>query len=138
MKEKRVKKGLTALISMVGGVVLLGGAAYLQLFPMAQPSPDLGEMLSYEVSFGEENVNINETEFNQLISLLKQAEPTRRPSVNDHPSADSYYQINFEVDQSPSSRRVYVYEEDGKVFYEIPYGGIYQTEDQTFQLLSSD
>lgn len=141
MKEQTKKKLVQVLVATSGAVVTLGVGgfiAYLNFFPVAQASPDLGNVLSYQVTFEQESVNMNENNFDELLSHLKSAKPTRQQSVNDRPIAESYYQINLEVDESPTSRRVYVYEDDGKVFYEIPYGGIYETDNQSLNLLLSN
>lgn len=127
----------------LGGVMILslcvcGYLAFDMVFPMAKASPDLGAVLSYEISFDGEEVPLDESELTLLLSQLKEAKPTRRQSSNDRPVIDQYYKINLEVAETPESRWVYVYHQDGAVYYEIPYGGIYETDEVVWSLLAGE
>lgn len=140
MKEttkKALKKVLLILLGLVIFLMLAGYFTVQSLFAMAEGSPYLGNVVSYQVFYQQEPIDLEEGAFTELLSQLRQARPTREVSVNDTPGVDAYYKIDMVVDEDPSSRYVFVYENQGKVYYEIPYGGIYETDQSVWSLLET-
>lgn len=140
MKEttkKTLKKVLLILLGLVIFLMLAGYFTVQSLFAMAEASPYLGNVVSYQVFYQQEPVDLEEGAFTELLSQLRQARPTREVSVNDTPRVDAYYKIDMVVDEDPSSRYVFVYENQGKFYYEIPYGGIYETDQSVWSLLET-
>lgn len=140
MKEstkKLLKKVLLILLGLVIFLILAGYFTFQSLFPLAQASPYLGDVVSYQVFYQQKPVDLEEAAFTELLAQLRQAKPSREVSVNDTPQVDAYYKIDFVVDDEPSSRYVFIYENQGKFYYEIPYGGIYETDQKVWSLLTT-
>lgn len=63
----------------------------------------------------------------QILYIVRDAEPTRSQSVNDQPTnVDAYGTITINTDADPTV--VYYYEKDGKYYVEQPYVGIYRLD----------
>lgn len=100
--------------------------AYDRLFPMAEPVrvPDMDDIISVAVTEkNDKTVGIEKNDCEELMQYISSSRPTRIMSVNDYPAADTYYRIDI----SASSRQYwyYVYEDNGQVYVEVPYEGIY-------------
>ena len=117
----------------VGGYFLLDN-----MFPEAPPfeCPDNGEILSISVKQpnGTE-IDTNFAAFDGILQLLRSAEPTRQWSIQDYPSASSYYTI--EIHTAARQYRYYVYTEGISMYIEHPYNGIYKTNQQIMDLIGS-
>ena len=68
-----------------------------------------------------------------ILSLLSEAEPTRKMSVQDCPDAKTYYEIAAKT--SERTHYFYVYFESGTCYVEIPYEGIYTVDKGLVNLL---
>lgn len=142
METKTKNKFMTLFKILLGGIFLLflfgWWVVFHVFFPMAPPSPHHGSISACTVSLQGTETVLNSTTIEQLFSKLEQATPTRHMSANDNPDVSVYYTIHFIVEEIPTSRRVFLYELGGQVYYEIPYGGIYKTDYDTLTLLTQE
>lgn len=123
------KKIVLIVIAALAVLLLVGYRAYDRLFPYARPMeyprdyPDVGEVVSVTISTPDgESTDVSN--FASLIMQIQQVQPTRIVSVNDFPAAEFYYQIVAAT--SEKEYDYFVYQEDGQVYLEIPYSGIYK------------
>lgn len=123
------KKIVLIVIAALAVVLLVGYRAYDRLFPYARPLeyprdyPDVGEVVSVTISTPDgESTDVSN--FASLIMQIQQVQPTRIVSVNDFPAAGFYYQVVAAT--SEKEYDYFVYQEDGQVYLEIPYSGIYK------------
>ena len=123
------KKIVMIVIAAFAVVLLVGYRTYDRVFPYARPLeyprdyPDVGEVVSVTVSTPDgESTDVSN--FASLIMQIQQVQPTRTVFVNDFPSAEFYYQIVAAT--SDKEYCYFVYQEDGQVYLEIPYSGVYK------------
>ena len=69
-----------------------------------------------------------------ILQNIRNAEPTRKMSVNDYPVVDPYYSI--EIETLERSYQYFVYSENSKVYIEIPYEGIYEANQRLLDLVA--
>lgn len=67
-----------------------------------------------------------------LLTLLARSIPTRMQSVNDSPSVRPYYEFRLKTEKRSYS--YFVYLEDGQLWLEMPYTGIYRTGSELLDL----
>ena len=131
--SKRTKK-----IAACALVLLIATCGYLALntfFPKARPiSFPAAESVSAG-SITAENVSaaIQPETLNVLVQHILRAEPTRRKSVNDAPAAEPCYLVRLQT--SGGEFRCYIYEEAAQVYIEVPYEGIYRSEQEVLDLI---
>lgn len=116
-------------IIIIVAVLLIGYHIYDAVFPFARPLefptdyPDVGDVLAVTISTPDgESTGVYS--FASLIMQIQQVEPTRKASVNDSPSTEFYYKI--EIVTENKVYYYFVYDENGEVYLEIPYLGIYK------------
>lgn len=133
VKKKAIIIGLI-LVLCVG---IIGAYAVLDsIFPKAESvsCPDLNEIESASIAQNKgEYVTVSDEEIAELLQKIARAEPTRKMSVNDYPTAKTYYKIEASAD------RIYcyfVYEESGQVYVELPYEGIYRADSDIIGYIS--
>ena len=73
-------------------------------------------------------------DFGEILKYITNAQPTRTMSVNDKPTAKAYYTI--EVDTAARQYRYFLYAENSQVYIEIPYEGIYKTNQQVLDFVA--
>lgn len=61
-----------------------------------------------------------------FISIILEAEPTDRKTVQDVPNVENYFKIDILCEDKTTT--LFCYEEDGSFYIEQPYHGIYKTE----------
>ena len=126
------------LIVLVVFVVLVTGAylAYDSIFPKAGPIKQLklSEIDTiYIYNNNEIEIEMSDVEIEELFTYINVAEPTRRMSVNDYPSVRPYYVI--EIESFDRYFRYMIYEENGEVYVELPYEGIYVMDAKAIAIL---
>ena len=137
-----MKKIIIPIIVVVVLAVLIGGGYLVMdsLFPKADPInvPSASSVASMTViknisrQDGEPR-EIASADIDSILSLLSEAEPTRKTSVQDSPDAKTYYEIA--VKTSERTHSFYVYFESGTCYVEIPYEGIYTVDNGLVNLL---
>ena len=137
-----MKKIIIPIIVVVVIAALIGGSYLVidSLFPKADPInvPSASSVVSMTVIKNESRQNgepreIASADIDSILSLLSEAEPTRKMSVQDSPDAKTYYEIA--VKTSERTHSFYVYFESGTCYVEIPYEGIYTVNNGLVNLL---
>lgn len=87
------------------------------------------------VTMAGEEITVTEPgKIEAVMSVLRAAEPTRTPSVNDCPTNVTAYGT-LSIHDGDRSTVLYYYEKSGRQYIEQPYRGIYRTEDCPEDLL---
>lgn len=140
MKKKIKKKAgtlvviLMLLVSLVTIKTMLSMSAKYYSDPISYP--DLDNVISMHVTDNhEKTVEIAEERFEDLLGYIGNAAPTRRESVNDHPMVDDYYTLN--ISAVDGEYRYFVYEDDGHVYVEMSYVGVYEVDREVVELVES-
>lgn len=121
-------------------IVVTGGyMVFDQTFPKADSihCPDIEsiEKITLVKNDGS-SIKVENTDFGELLHHIRNAQPTRRMSVNDAPYTKVYYII--QIDTSDRQYRYYVYRESSQVYIEMPYTGIYKTSDQFLDVVAEN
>lgn len=126
------KKLLIAVGVLAVAIIIIGGyAVFNSVFPKANPIniPAKENILSVSLTGNDEDtVAVNNTDFEELLQNISNAQPTRKKSVNDYPTVKSYFVIKIVT--SSKEYRYFLYEENSRVYIEIPYEGIYWSGNQ--------
>lgn len=132
------KAWIIAIIALLG-IAIIGGYAVLDnIFPKADPinCPALENITSISlVQNNDVSAAVEATDFGEFLQYLRSTQPTRKMSVNDYPTAKTYYTI--EVDTSAREYRYFIYAENSQVYIEIPYEGIYKANDQFLDFVAA-
>ncbi len=137
-----MKKTLLIVAVIVAVLVCAGGFAGYLVFdsvmpkaePLDCPAPDNVTSVTVLLNGGEA-VDLDVADFSEVMAFIASSRPTRKMSVNDYPAAMSFYSVVIASTQR--EYRFFVYEEDGCVYLELPYEGIYRSDRAFFDLLSS-
>ena len=96
--------------------------------------PTVENVVSASLSYNnEDEIAVSEGIFKELISGISKAEPTRKQSLNDYPTAEPFYVIA--VKTQDREHRYFIYNED-TVYIEIPYEGIYLSTPEFLDFVS--
>ena len=127
-----MKKTLVIIIIALLGIAVIGGYAILNnIFPKADPIkfPDTESITAITlIQKGGSSVAVETADFGEILKNITNAQPTRTMSVNDYPTAKTYYTI--EVDTAARQYRYFLYAENSQVYIELPYEGIYKSNQQ--------
>ena len=121
------KRILFILIAVI--ILIVGYGTYVSFFPLAKSLEcdvdyaDVPDVIAVKITPSDEETT-GISNFTALLMQIQQVEPTRKMSVNDYPTVDLFYQV--EVLTENKEYRYYIYEENSKVYLEIPYIGIYK------------
>ncbi len=130
---------LALLIALcIMGIVLLN-RIFPKAAPIPYPEPDAittAETCSYlRNNAKNESVSLSKEELPAILAQLSLAKPTRKISVQDTPWVSEYYSV--ELKTADRMYCYFVYVEDGVTYIEMPYEGIYTTENTFFQTLKT-
>ena len=127
-----MKKTWVIIIIALLGIAVIGGYAILNnIFPKADPIkfPDTESITAITlIQKGGSSVAVETADFGEILKNITNAQPTRIMSVNDYPTAKTYYTI--EVDTAARQYRYFLYAENSQVYIELPYEGIYKSNQQ--------
>lgn len=131
-----MKKSWIIIITLIGLIVVGGYIVFDNVFPKASPIkyPEIDNITS--ISIVEDNdvsTKIDQSDFEVILENIKVSRPTRKMSINDYPSVRPYYEVA--IDTTEKKYRYFVYIEDGYVHIEIPYEGIYKSDQQFYDLI---
>ncbi len=132
MKKKAILIFIVVLVVFVAGVYLI----YDRIFPKAGAIKQLklSEIENIYVYDNDENeIELNDSEIEVLCIYINTAESTRIMSVNDYPSVRPYYVV--EIESVDRYFRYMIYEENGKVYVELPYEGVYGVDEKAIDIL---
>ena len=110
--------------------------AYDSIFPKAEPIKQLkvSETDSTCIYDNNENeIGMVDSEIEEIITYINEAEPTRIMSVNDYPSVSPYYVV--EIKSVDRYFRYMIYEDNGKTYVEVPYEGVYTIDEKAIDIL---
>lgn len=131
------KKWIIAIAVVLCLGVVCGYAILDNIFPKANPInvPSSSSVTSITVSKNEmrkagEQQEVASIYIDSILLKLSEAEPTRKMSVQDSPDAQIYYEIAVKTNER--THYFYVYEEGGMCNVEIPYEGIYKSDQKFF------
>ena len=98
--------------------------------------PDLEEVISVKVSEGDDELVYTDGEdISSIISKIKEAKATSKPTVQDNPvNIDNYYSVYITANEVQSTT-LYIYKEKSKWYIEQPYQGIYETDEAILEHL---
>lgn len=98
--------------------------------------PDLEEVISVKVSEGDDELVYTDVEdISSIISKIKEAKATSKPTVQDNPvNIDNYYSVYITANEVQSTT-LYIYKEKSKWYIEQPYQGIYETDEAILEHL---
>ena len=121
------------IFAIIGGYILFN-----KMFPLADPlehpCKDDVTLITIEHDMNGSRT-IDKERYDDLMSGIKDAEPTREWSVNDYPTVKSYYTVSLNTDGR--AFRYFVYRDGGRVYIESAYEGIYLTNEGYLQLIES-
>ena len=127
-----MKKTWVIIIIALLGIAVIGGYAILNnIFPKADPIkfPDTESITAITlIQKGGSSVAVETADFGEILKNITNAQSTRTMSVNDYPTAKTYYTI--EVDTAARQYRYFLYAENSQVYIELPYEGIYKANQQ--------
>ena len=127
-----MKKTWVIIIIALLGIAVIGGYAILNnIFPKADPIkfPDTESITAITlIQKDGSSVAVETADFGEILKNITNAQPTRTMSVNDYPTAKTYYTI--EVDTAARQYRYFLYAENSQVHIELPYEGIYKANQQ--------
>ncbi len=135
-----MKKFLIVVFVIFFSVVTIAG--FLAVYnpnptapPIYYPAEEPITSITVSQKVDEIPIKINETDFEELLQIICSAEPTRKPSVNDRPYAESYYILDIET--AAMTYRYFVYTENSKIYLELPYQGIYRADQQLWNFITA-
>ena len=127
-----MKKTWVIIIIALLGIAVIGGYAILNnIFPKADPIkfPDTESITAITlIQKDGSSVAVETADFGEILKNITNAQPTRTMSVNDYPTAKTYYTV--EVDTAARQYRYFLYAENSQVYIELPYEGIYKANQQ--------
>lgn len=121
---------VTVIVLVVGGYLV-----YDSIFPKAEPLKLLKVSEADDIYIYDSNGNeieLSDSEIEALCIYINTAESTRIMSVNDYPSVRPYYVV--EIESVDRYFRYMIYEENGKVYVELPYEGIYTIDEKVIDV----
>ena len=136
MKKKYVVFLILFLI-----VALCSFVSYHYTSPKAQDIdyPDYNQVETINVYNAGKIINLSEEDCEILYRYICEAVPTRSQSVHETPYTDScsesYYSVMFNEKFIVSYG--YIYKNKGKVFWEVPYLGVYKLDKEALELLEN-
>lgn len=139
MKKKQI---IALLISLALSLGILFICAYIALdrsFPMAGPIPLPAEETITSIICGHQSdllLTVEPDRYGELLQMLSTAQPTRKMTVNDTPGARPFYTIS--IDTPLREYRYYLYIENGQEYIEIPYEGIYESNQHILDWIPVD
>lgn len=120
------KKNRIAAAAILLALALLAGCGK-PAAPIDLPFDDAVAAVGMITMSGEDIYFTDPGRIKAVMDILREAEPTRRQSVNDQPTNVARYGT-VSIYASGQSTVVYYYEKDGRHYVEQPYQGIYRIE----------
>lgn len=125
------------IVTLIFVVPIIGGYFILNdFFPKADPinCPAVENIQSVSLAGNDEHtVLLNETDYEELLLNISNSLPTRNMPMNDYPAVRQYYTITIQT--SVREYRYFVYEEDSQIYIELPYEGIYRSDNKMFDFV---
>lgn len=125
-------------ISLIIGGGIFGYYMYDKMFPMALDIiiPEDEEIFEIAVSEkGGDKIFLDDAAEDGILAFMRECQPTRNWTVNDYPCVDEYYIITVYTSEDGDGYRYFVYKEDGRVYLELPYHGIYEVDEEILDFI---
>lgn len=125
---------------LVVGAVIFAVAAYNTIYPLAPEIylPSEGDITKITIeNIDGDKVTLSDEDTERLIALMANGKPTRKWSVNDYPTVKSYYIVTVYTSDD-SGHRYFVYNENGRVYLELPYHGIYKMDEAILDFIKEN
>ncbi len=133
-----MKRTWIIVIIALLGIAVIGGYVVLDnIFPKAKPINCPTEESITTITLVQNNGSslvVETTDISEILKNITDAIPTRAMSVNDYPTTKTYYTI--EVDTSARQYRYLLYIENSQVYIELPYEGIYKSNQQFLDFIA--
>lgn len=131
-----MKKKFWIFIVVAVVLVTVAYLVYDSIFPKAEPIKQLklSEIDTIHIFDNDENeIGMSDLDIEELFTYINVAVSTRIMSVNDYPSVRPYYVV--EIESVDRYFRYMIYEENGKVYVELPYEGVYVVDAKAIDIL---
>lgn len=137
IKGKTTEKvfSVISIIIVVGLIVgggIFGYSMYDKMFPIAPDIVVPGDEEIFEIAvLGKEGdkIFLDDAAADEILAFMRDCQPTRNWTVNDYPYVDEYYIITVYTSEEGNGYRYFVYREDGRVYLELPYYGVYTVDE---------
>ena len=134
-----MKKTWIIVIIALLGISVAGGCAVLDsIFPEADPisCPTAESITTITLAQNDSpSLIVEAADAREILKHITDAVPTRAMSVNDYPTAKTYYSI--EIDTVERYYRYFLYVENAQVYIELPYEGIYKSNQQFLDFIAA-
>ena len=80
-------------------------------------------------------IDMNENDYELLYKFICESIPTRQCSVNEFPYIKPFYTVKIDTNEIITYKYGHIYENNGTVYLEIPYMGIYKMDNDVLKLL---
>ena len=137
-------KKISMIISFILCVTFIGGYFVVDsIFPKAGPisGPTQNkankDRYIHSISITQDSncsVMVENQEIGIILQNIDEAQPTRKVSINDYPAVETYYSI--EILSSVRTYRYFIYKEDSQVYIEVPYEGIYTSNQEFYKFVA--
>ena len=131
------KTWIIVIIALLGIAVISGYTVLDNSFPKADPIklPDTESITAVTLIKNDgSSVSIETAVFGEILKNFTNAQPTRKMSVNDYPTAKTYY--TMEVVTAVRQYRYFLYSENSQVYLELPYEGVYKSSQQFLDFIA--
>lgn len=109
------------------------------VFPKAEKFdfPDFGAVESITITKDRETISVKDEDAEIIYDYISRAKPTRKQSINENPTAVSYYTVSVKTDNISYFGCGHIYEQSGVTYYELPYVGIYTVDSDVLNYIES-
>ena len=131
---------LAVAIIMFVMTFVIGYRAVDHMFPKAKPidCPEIESITSASLTKDtDESTSIAGDDYAVFLKNIQEAKPTRTMSVNDYPAVESYYVIEIVSAEREYPYYIYLYEDAAEVFLEMPYEGIYKSNQEFYDFVAT-
>ena len=94
---------------------------------------DIDSIIIYDNNRTE--IDMNENDYELLYKYICESIPTRKDSVNEFPYIEPFYTVSIDTNEIITYEYGHIYENNGTVYLEIPYIGIYKMDNDVLKLL---
>ena len=125
------------IILIIGGGIL-GYYTYEKMFPLAPDIiiPEDEEIFEIAVSEkGGDKIFLDDAAEDDILAFMRGCRPTRNWTINDYPYVNEYYIITVYTSGDGDGYRYFVYREDGRVYLELPYHGVYEVDEEILDFI---
>lgn len=135
MDKKQIKKKQILLSVIAIGIVAIVLIPVIYLWSAISPKvadpivlPDIDRIEAIEVTTTDGTVVFysDKETIDQILSILTQATPTSKESIQDSPNVSHYGKVD--ITNNDGVTTVFYYTENKKHYIEQPYQGIYETD----------